>query len=189
LNKVESRSSSKYQNKRKNRAKKVWLACVSLVIVLSLAGFFTYRHFSADQKAPTAEAPVNQINYDPPTEEEKQETENQKDQIINNTPTETSVDTAGKKVVKPVIASADKSGASAYITGIFEEGGTCTATYTHDNDKITTTSTGFQNSNYTSCAPLTLQSPLNISGNWELVVSYSSNQSAGSSAPQVIKVN
>ena len=188
MNKVESRNASKYL-KRKNNTKKIWLACVSLIIVLSVAGLFTYRHFSTDTKKPTAEEPVNQINYSPPSEEEKQATETQKDQILENTPTTPVLDTSGKVTIKPVIASADKSGASAYVPGIFEEGGTCTATFTHGGDKVTATATGFQNSNYTSCAPLSLSSPLNIKGDWTLVVTYSSNKSAGSSDPMTIKVN
>lgn len=129
------------------------------------------------------------VDLSPPTEEEKQATQEEKQEKNQTQPTASTNASDGRKNVTPLISYADASTVSAYIPGIFEEGGACTATFTYGDDKITQISKGFQNSNYTSCEPLTLQSPLNIKGEWEVTVSYSSTRSVGTSAATKIKVN
>ncbi len=152
---------------------------------------FAYAKLKDDspKSNPSPTDTPNSVNLAPPTKEEKQETQKEKEEKNQSQPTPTTTTTDGRKAVTPLISYADASTVSAYVPGIFEEGGACTATFTYQDNKITQTSKGFQNSNYTSCEPLTLQSPLNIKGEWEVTVSYSSTRSAGTSAVTKIKVN
>jgi hypothetical protein len=157
-----------------------------VVMLLTAGGYGVWRQ-SRNAPLPGAGEQTNQINYDPPTEEEKQAAEDTKQDID---PSPTPPTPAGSlRSVTPTITFADRNGASAYVTGVFEDGGTCTATFTHGGDKITATSEGFQNASYTSCAPLKLASPINIQGDWNVSVSYASKTAAGTSAAYAFKVN
>ena len=172
------------KNTRKKSLNKKRLVLLSLgvIIVIAALSFGAYALFKDEAPKPVATtSDENTINLDPPTEAEIQQSTDAKEEFDKpTTPAETAND--GRQKVTPLIVNADKSGASAYITSIFEDGGTCTATFTHEGDKITTTSKGFQNSSYTSCEPLLLSSPLNIRGDWYVTVSYSSTTSNGNSA-------
>ena len=176
-------------NRKKSRSKTPFIIG-GLILLAAVLSFFTFRHFNkSDTPVVTTDTSSSTINYDPPTEEEIKTGQETKARNNSDNPTAPVINSAGLAQVTPTIASYDTSSVSAYITGIFEEGGTCTATFKRGDDTITTTSTGFQNSNYTSCAPLKLQSPLNIRGDWTITVSYVSAKSSGTSEPVTLKVN
>lgn len=110
-----------------------------------------------------------------------------KEKAANQTPPETS---NGKVKVTPVITSANQSNVSAYVPGVFEEGGTCTATLKQGSSTVTHTSEGFGNASYTQCAPLDLSTlSFPSKGTWSLIVSYTSSSSEGASNSQNIEVN
>lgn len=171
---------------------KKWLL-LSLLAVLIATGVWAFMRPDQNKSTQTPQA-TNldttksgaSVNLSPPTNQEKQEADARKSEISSQPSTATS--SSGKKQVTPVITYADKNGANAYVPGVFEEGGTCTATFTKDANNIVATSTGFQNSNYTSCAPMKLPGPLNISGIWSVVVSYSSSTSQGKSSAYTVQV-
>jgi len=127
------------------------------------------------------------VNLSPATDQDKQDTENhKKDLSQTSTPTPTTAD--GKRLVTPIITHGDQNTLNSYVSGVFEDGGTCTATITNTSTSqvITKSSQGFENASYTSCAPIT---SLGLgSGIWQAVLSYSSSTSAGSSSPYTIKV-
>lgn len=177
---------------KKLKSKKMLLAggaVVALAAVFMILELTGTTHVFRKEKVDTPSSANDQtINYGPATEQEKQESEARKNDI-GQQPSPTPPSPSGKKQVVPVVVSADKEGANAYVSGIFEEGGTCTAKFTTTNgDSIEATSSGFQNSNYTSCAPIKLNGPLNIKGDWTVVVSYSSATAEGSSQPRQFKV-
>lgn len=126
------------------------------------------------------------INYGPPTEEEKQQAEDRKNEIVaqnenqNNYPQTPS----GKKQVTPVITGADNSNVRSYISGIVEDGGSCTATFTKGSEVVTRTSAGLADVSTTVCAPSTNLSP----GSWKVVMSYASAKAEGKSQPYNLQI-
>ena len=180
--------------KNKATKSKAKLSVLTGLILLVIAGgsfvaFRYFRHKTASKDS--SPKPTETINYSPASPVEKKESEDNKDRIVDeqNQAQNTPSSAAGtKKSVTPTIVSADSHNVSAYVTGIFEEGGTCTATFTKDSTKNSQTSSGFQNVSYTQCAPISLADGLLSSGTWSLVVSYSSSTAEGASASKQVVV-
>jgi cytoskeletal protein RodZ len=148
------------------------------LIVVGLAGFGIYRwqHRSGNTATKTPTNPAPHVDLNPPTEEQKNAARD------NTTPSTTPTsDSGNKKSVKPE--------ARAYVPGITENGGTCTATFTHGADRVTATSQALANVNYTICQPMRLDGPLNIQGTWTVTVSYSSKTATGTSDSFTFEVN
>lgn len=173
----------KNTNGRKSNSKKL-LLIGGIILLLAGGGAVAARHFL---KSDTPNAPAG-VKLAPATKEEKKESEDNKDRIIAQQkdsqtqqapPAGTQSTTNGKKQVSVVISSVDSNMLSAYVTGVFEEGGTCTATFTQANTVVTRTSSGFENVSYTQCAPISPNLP--SGGSWSVVVSYSSASAQGTS--------
>ncbi len=174
------------------KSRKTWrrflkpLPLLLIALLIGLASFAIYRwqhNSGTTTQAPTNPAP--HVDLNPPTQEQQN--------AAHDTPATTgsgqnSTNSGAKKSVKPFITSADKFSARAYVPGVVEDGGTCTATFTHGADKVTASSQAFANVSNTNCRPMTLNGPLNISGTWTVVVSYNSGISAGSSDPFTFEV-
>lgn len=174
---------------KKSNNKKRWLILGASIAVVLILGVLTWRYFNSRSKheAPTGTV----INYGPPTDEEKQAGDNKKQEIVNqqSQSNNSSTNSGQKKQVTLTITSASASGVSAYITGIFEEGGGCTATFTKGNEVVTKTSGGFGNASYTQCAPFQVSpSDFPSKGSWTLTVNYSSATAEGKSQPQQVEV-
>ncbi|MGH7158054.1 MAG: hypothetical protein ACREGD_03185 [Candidatus Saccharimonadales bacterium] len=122
------------------------------------------------------------INYDPPTEEEKQQAEDHKDELAQQAQNQDPNTSNKKEVIISITSATNVSGPTVTITGfaqgIVEDAGTCTATLTKGGDTKTATSDGFADANTTQCQPMTMQlSP----GSWQLTLSYNSSSASGSS--------
>jgi cytoskeletal protein RodZ len=168
---------------------------VVLIILIALAGVAYAAHRPKDTAyKPSPAVSTNpdkpKVNYNPPTDQEKKDTQAYK-QGLENSPPPSPPTSNGKIQVTPVITSGNGNSnyeARAYVTGVFEEGGICMATATKTGSSpVTGTSTGFSNSNYTSCAPIHLSFP--SAGSWALTMSYSSAKAEGKSAPAGITIN
>lgn len=177
---------------KKMPLRKLHLVAIILIAALLLGGFMFYK--TQKQENTTSSPPIsadtkgNDVNFNPPSEAEISDTEQHKKELANDTLPSTGNTTDGRKVVSPVISYVDKTTVNAYVTGIFEEGGTCTATLTKGSKTITKTSTGFQNASYTQCAPMDLTGSSIESGDWSVVVSYSSSTASGKSETLVKKL-
>lgn len=150
-----------------------------LLLLIGGGSYIGLKDDNAPKNDANQTAEEDYINLDPPTEEEKTETEENKKSISEDSPAPPASNN-GKKQVTPVITSADRSEVRAYVTGIFEDGGTCTATATKGAQVKTATSSGFADFNKTTCAPITISLP---DGGWSIVVSYSSSTAEGKSQP------
>ena len=188
-----------YTPKKRPSRKKLALILTG-AMVLASAGFLGYKQLRHETKAPATSAPrgTNSVDYSPATPEEKQEVDKTKDAIVKNQQSSGSSSNSnssqGQKksanvvIVSPPQGSAVASGdvsISAYVTGVFEDGGTCTATFAKEQTNKSTTSQGFQNSSYTSCAPMSVNL---TKGTWKLTVSYSSGTASGE-ATRNVEVN
>lgn len=158
------------------KKKAVWLV---LVLVLLLAAGTLYARQRNDDSSGVTDVttPVvdDNVDFTPPTPEEKQETEANKRSFADDSPD--SGDNSTGQVV-PVITYADRSVVRGYVPGVFEDGGTCTATATKGSQTKTANSEGFEDFNKTTCAPITISLP---DGGWSVVLSYNSNTVKGQS--------
>jgi cytoskeletal protein RodZ len=167
------------------------IAAVLAVLGVTGAAGAVYWKVSEDkpksQPAPTFAEQANS------PEQEKQDAEAHKDEVVKQQQTENIPPATGQKPVVPVVTNASQNGqevfASGYVPGVFEEGGTCTYTFTKGSLKVEKTTQGFANVSNTGCANLTLaRSEFSQAGEWSLVLSYSSPAAKGSSAAKAIAV-
>ena len=180
--------SKKYKRSLFARFSKRPLLVIVLSLVLLIGGGLAYNQLndnrSANESAPDSSDTQSgdYVNLDPATEQDKQETEENKKSLAEAPgPPPTS---NGKKQVTPLISSADRSEVRAYVPGIFEDGGTCTATATKGAQTETAISKGFKNVSDTQCMPIEWSL---LSGGWSVVVSYSSSTAQGKSEPSEVE--
>jgi len=163
---------------------------VLVLVAVIISGSLAYAKFGTTSDNPPAQTTdsnqttenENGINLSPPTEQEKQETQQHKDELAQQQ-NQTGGSTSGKKQVQ-IEVYADKNTVNASVYGVFEEGGTCTATVTGPQT-ITRTSTGFGSASYTQCMPISTNLS---SGQWSVTVTYSSANAEGTSQPYTLKV-
>lgn len=157
---------------------------VSICLIVVAAGIFMLALQDNDTD-------VTSINYDPPSNEEKNAGNEQKAEIAkqDKSANTTELTPSGKQKVTPIITSANQNSVSAYVPGIFEENGKCRALFSSGSESFSLESEGFGNVSYTQCAPFSLQvSDFPKKGQWNVVVSYSSGVAEGESQSQQIEV-
>ena len=159
----------------------ILLSAVVLVFLI-LAGFGLARRAGDTNQSGAA----GTGSLDPATAAEKQEAADRKDQVVEEQRNQTATPSLGIKNVGVVITSATSTDVRGYTSGVFEDGGICTATATKGSQTITKTSTGFKNVSYTSCSPIYWGSTLG-NGNWTINLSYKSAAAQGSTS-QTIEV-
>ena len=178
----------KYNNNIKQSRYKKFI--VGLVFVLLLVGslVFIYKYKNSDSRSSPSDTGQT-VRYAPATTAEKKETEDNKDRIVKlETQTKNSPSSmVGKAAVKPTITNTTGS-INAYISGILEKDGTCTAVFIKGSIQLTKTAAGFQNVSYTQCAPIELEPGFLSDGSWTVLVKYNSDKSEGSSESQIIEV-
>jgi hypothetical protein len=163
------------------------LIAVAVLLIAGVGTFFVVRsHAGAanDVRKP------NSVDYGPPTEQEKKETEAFKEQQQKQngeTPAPAPKTDSGKLAVTPVISYVGQYDASieasGFVPSIFENGGTCTLTLTHGSTTVTKTSAGSEDARTTRCQTFSFPArELKPVGTWTAVLSYSSPTSEGSSS-------
>jgi hypothetical protein len=173
--------------KMKSKNKKKYLIIFSILIVAALLfflGLFFYKNNSKKQKT-TEILPT--INYAEATIEEKKQADDNKDSIVKAQSAPQSQNTSTKKAVTPIITNTSGS-INGYIAGIFEEGGICTALISNGAKTVELSSSGFQNVSYTQCAPIVISQGLLTTGDWNVILKYSSPAAQGQSSQQVLEI-
>ncbi|HEX5798189.1 MAG TPA: hypothetical protein VFX79_02435 [Candidatus Saccharimonadales bacterium] len=178
-----------------SKTKIIILSIVALALLGGGVAAYYYRYVDKD-KAETADTTHNDnINYSPPTEQEKKETEEHKkslaeDKAPTNNPTGNSPST--KKSVTPVIVSYGQASGnvevSARVPGVIESNGTCKLTLTKGSDSVSQSKKATPNASDTSCGFISIPRSKLSSGSWSAKVSYSSSKAEGVSAAKTIKV-
>lgn len=102
------------------------------------------------------------------------------------TPSVESPDESEKTTVQVGVASAAVIGTNveirAFMSGIIEGTGTCTATLTNGNEVVTGSSVAFIDASTSQCEPISIAlSEFTNSGTWKVNVSYSSETHEGTS--------
>jgi hypothetical protein len=183
----------RYKNISKKRLPKRVIGLV-IIVLLVAAGIFLFIKHRQDtkpvvfQKTSTGSA----VNLNPPTKQDKTATEQNKDNVVkqqqqdqmankdpaNNTP----VTNTRKPFITYAAQSAQNIEVDGYVSGVFEDGKGCTATFTQGPLKVTGSSTGFKDSDHTTCTPINLpRSSFSQAGTWSVTLSYSSPTGSGTS--------
>jgi hypothetical protein len=85
-------------------------------------------------------------------------------------------------------ASAKQAMAGGYVTGVIEDGGTCTLTLTHAGVSVSAQGPARPDAATTACGGLSIPGSKLSAGTWKAVLSYSSKTSTGSSSSVDIAV-
>lgn len=180
-----------------HRPSKKTLIIILAVIILTIAGAgvaFALLRDSRDNAKPdiSTESNTEGINLNPPTHEDAERVESNKQEIIDREERFNSQSTNGSRSVKPVITYAGQYGGAievgAYVD-IFEDGGTCTATFTQGVTKIVRSVEAVRSARSTDCPVMSVNaSEFNPKGVYSLVVVYSSPSASGTSDTRNIEV-
>lgn len=155
---------------------------VVLIATLTIGVAFYYQ--KSTQKSTVPQESINpikpEINYGPPTEEEKQAANNVKEQVLQKEEAQNNKETqTGLKKVTPIITYASTVEVNAYVQDVFEDNGECVATFTQGATIITRKVQGFTNVSNTQCAPILPGLPNNEP--WTVFITYNSKTSNGDS--------
>ena len=133
------------------------------------------------------------VNLNPPTPEESSAGNSAKKAAVEQQRVEENQQTSpGKKEVTPLITYAGQYGSQievgAYVSTIFEDGGTCTLTLERSSVTKITTVSGVKNVNSVDCPTMSIERSQLSAGQWKAIVSYSSTSSQGTSEPKYFEV-
>lgn len=179
----------------KRPSKKLAILLLAIVIV-SLASILAFKmansHNAKSSATTSSETTVNTVNYDPPTKEEviagdEQKDKNvQRDKVNSNT-----APPAGSANIVIVDAGQYDNTIEirSFISNVYEDGGTCTVTFTKDSLSVSRANTAFKDATTTQCKPINIgRSEFPAAGDWKLVVSYTSPTISGSSTTKTVSI-
>ncbi len=164
-------------------SKKFLIAVATLILVGAGVTYAYSRTTDKNRNETNTPDTEETINFNPATDEEKQEVENNKQRIVDeqNNPTDPG-DEGSVKQVTVTVTGNDNSGVYAQVSGVIEDGGACSAKFTKGSTTLNATSDSIANVSYTQCAPLR-PNPSLTAGDWQVVVSYKSTKAEGVSQP------
>ncbi|HSH56293.1 MAG TPA: hypothetical protein VK983_05750 [Candidatus Limnocylindrales bacterium] len=195
------KSYTPHRHQRNIPTKKLLIGLVSFAL-FGLVAALALPHLSSQNNTAVQSTTEEKLDLSPPTAEDKKATEQNKDDLAKQldgqnkegtTAPVAPVDENGKKQAQVSISSASQNNESvriaAFVSNVFEEGGTCSLTISKGTSTINRTSEGFQNASYTQCTPFTIsRSEFATTGSWTATVHYSSTTSAGKSTPTPVEV-
>jgi cytoskeletal protein RodZ len=191
---------------QKRSSKKRRVALIVALILLALLLSYTIYAKQTDNwpfTAPQTEQATSDdtvtdsedsINYDPPTKEDTEASQDGKKDIPATDPSNPG-DTApeDKKTVAIGVSFAEVYQGNveirAFIPSVIEGNGACNATLTNGSQTVKASSPGFIDSRSTQCEPIYIPvSKFPTKGTWKLVVTYTSPTSAGASESMEVKL-
>jgi hypothetical protein len=189
-----------YTKNSKYTRKKLFVLFVSILAILVILFVLEKSeviNLYNDQKQPSTTTEQDEINLNPPTEEELQAVEDNKNKLSeeidksnNAVPPPQKED--GKIDVKPVIGYIEirdeQIRANGFISTMIEEGGTCTLTLSRGEQKVQTTTTSLADAQSTICGLMLVNKNDVSNGSWTATLSYSSDKYEGVSDEQIITI-
>lgn len=179
--------------KRSGLDKKMFV--IPVVVLIAAAGILYWQRSSSNNNAGDKTTPEAIVNLNGPTELEKNSGDAAKAAALeqeakrNSTPVTTD---SGKRSVTPTITYAGQYGSQVevggFVSGVFEDGGTCTLTLQRGSAKQTAQVVGVRGANSVDCPVMAIQTGSLEKGTWEAIVSYSSPTSEGQSSTRSIEV-
>ena len=159
-------------------------------MLIAIAGIIYYNR--EDSKPKLSDSG---INLDPATPEQQAESDDQKTQTADNDKADSGQDPENPtlKTVSPVIVDASQYDSAievrSYISGIIEDGGTCTATFKKGSQTITRTSSGSKDATTTLCEKITVnRADFPEAGSWSVTLTYTSSTATGASPARTLDI-
>lgn len=185
------------KNKKAVFSRKNSLILLALVLFLAIVGIVYYK--SAQRGNETVIKNTNlpgeeKIDLSPPTEEDRQQVDQHKEEVAKQQERENQPPQSGIRQVKPLISNAGYYGSQievrSFIPEVYEAGGACTVTLAKGSDKVIRESFSVKGATTTDCPPAFIpRSDLpNAAGIWTVTVTYSSSTSQGVSEPRTVEV-
>lgn len=175
--------------KKSNKKALIIGVVILLILAVCVALYLKNRHNNSEQVT-TSPTSQEEVNLNPPTEQDKQEAATHKEQLSQASGDPTPPPTNGK--VTPVITSWGQSNGkvevAARVPGILEEGGICTLTLKKGDVTRSGTSLGIANVSEVSCGFIAISRSTLTAGEWSATVAYSSSKATGVSEPKTITV-
>lgn len=181
-----------------NRKKVILIATILAVVLLSGAATLAYTQKWWPFAEPNNHV-IDGINYGPPTDEEIENSQNAKKDILDedektNANNSSNNDTSNLKKVSIGVSHADVYNNNvevrAFIDGVVEGTGTCTATLTQSGaQSVTKSSKAFIDASTSQCQPILIPlSQFSQKGTWTLIVTYKSPTSTGESEKITVNI-
>jgi uncharacterized protein YxeA len=172
------------------KKKKIIIGIVIAAVVLAGAGAFVYYR-SQDEK------PLYFVNYDGPTEEEQAAADEQKEKNNARDDLENSYEDdpgTGQREVTVSISDAgqydDMVEVRAAVSGVYEEGGSCTAVFEQNGQEVRVETVAFRDASTVQCGALdTPRGSFPAGGKWNVRVVYTSGTSQGTSDTRTIELH
>ena len=164
-----------------------------LVLISAGIGYGVYRYLDS-QNPPVSD---NGINYGPPTEAELDETQRHKESLTENGEQNENVAPVAdgqKQSVTPIISYWGQVGGNSdlevngYVPNIVERGGECKATLIKGSESVSVAKSALDDAQSTSCGLMVVARNKLSAGDWQLVLSYESTKSKGSSEPVTVTI-
>lgn len=181
------------KNKMKMSRRKKFLTGGVVAAAFAVLGVGAYLWLSsADQQSSNQDS----IDYNPPTQEQKDAGEQTKNDVIsskNNEQTDSTPTPGEKKSITVTIVDAGQYERSvevrAFAGNIVEDGGVCTIEFTKGSSRLVKTASTVISANTTQCSPLKVATAEFPSlGAWSVIVKYESSTSSGTSSAQTIEL-
>lgn len=179
------------QNKKNNKKRAIIITLIILfLIALSVSAFFftplKNRFFNNPTNNDAPAGPASTVDYSGPSESDINESQNAK-KNADEPATDTSPPSSnsGKKTVPIAVSYADMYNDNleirAFISGVIEGTGTCTATATKNGTIITESTSAFIDTSTTQCNPIYINKSRLSAGVWKVIVNFSSPDAQGTS--------
>jgi cytoskeletal protein RodZ len=184
------------KRKKQPHSKKIVVLCVAIcVIAAALGGVALWKHKQNTDKIATMSSKTSKtsqgaINYDPPTTDEQNTSEQQKEDIIKK---ETATPSPSNSIVVSIVRAGQLGTGQAVQIRTLVSGatsGTCTATLTKSGAQtIKKTGTIVREATSVSCEGLDVAAnEFNADGDWDLSITAMSNGTVSSSVNQKVTV-
>lgn len=181
----------KMQKTKKTNKTKILIAVFILLLVTGVVGVYSY----VGQDNPAKPLAAGEINYSPPTGEEKAAGDKKKKELVEeqtNREKGGPSSTTGKVKVNVIITDAaqyDNVIEVRAFTQNYYEDGTCIIKFTKDTAVVSKSTPAYKDVSTTICTnPLIKRSEFGSSGDWNVAVEYVSQNAAGTSSTQTIRI-
>lgn len=191
---------SKSSKKPKAKRSKKMLVILTVIVLFGVGGYFGYKHFFANKSQTKSKA--DDINYNPPTEQEQQAGDNQKQKITERqdrfkeqegehsqqNSTSNQPNAQATVVITDASQYDDVIEVRAFVSDHYQDG-ECTTTLTKGNLTVKKTTAAFRDVSTTICTnPLIKRSEFAEAGDWQVIVKYTSSDKNGVSKAQTVTI-
>lgn len=171
------------------RNKKITLFTTILVLIVVMSGVLIWRLSTTNETPENTEVTDS---FNPPTKEEEQAGDQQKDKAISQDESQNASNQRQNKTANVIITDAGQYGSEIEVRSFVPDhyqDGTCTITITKDNSKVEKTTTAYRDASTTICTnPLFSRSEFSSPGTWQVTVQYTAKDASGQSQPKTINI-